>query len=88
MNLNSVNRTLLLLAVSLILLYFVPLSEAFNAVKVSIAIMIIAYGFSIWSFRKRIQNAEKYNLEHKIDKKHFKNVKKELESINENGVRS
>ena len=85
---NSVRKTFLLLAVSLILLFFVPLSEAFNPVKFSIAIMIIAYGFSFWAFRKRINDAEKYNMEHKIDKKYFKNVQKELESINENGVRS
>ena len=83
---NSIKNPFILLAFFLIMLFFVPLPETFNAVKVSIAIMIIAYGFSLGAFRKRIKDAKKNNLNHKTAQNHFKNVEKEREKIDENGV--
>jgi hypothetical protein len=57
----------------LIIIFFIPLPKVYNAVKISVAIMVIAYVARLMVFKKRRKDSEK------LEEEQLKAAKKEME---------
>ena len=77
---NGFKNPFIWVAFFLIILFFAPFSSEYSAIKITIAIMIIAYGLSLGAFKKKSVDAKIL----KLTKSQKKELENEIEQIKHN----